>query len=191
MAKYTREEILELLKMKANELGRMPKKVEIDKDSRLPSYETYRQYVGTLPKLIKAIGYKSRKDVRREEIFEKVKKLGKKLRRMPTAIEIKEVCGMSSSGSVYRHFDSFRNLGKELGLPTRRRLIYTDKELLRRLRLRGEELGKAPTMKEVESAPSLPSISTYIARFGSHGRALELIGWKGKRKRRSKKQQKE
>ncbi len=186
--KERKEEILRLLKMKADELGRMPKKVEIDKDRRLPSYETYRQYVGTLPALVTAIGYKSRKDARCEEILEKIKEIGKNLGRMPTAAEIKKTCGMHSSKSVYRCFDSFRNLGKDLGLPPRKRLIYTDEELLKRLRLRAEELGKAPTMKEVEAAPSLPSISTYVSRFGSHGKALDRIGWKGKRRRRNKKQ---
>ena len=181
--RYKKEGISRLLKMKADELGRMPKKREINDDPRLPSSETYRKYIGNLPELAKEMGYKSWRGARRKEILKKVGEMGRKLGRMPTYMEMRKSDeNMPSPRLVIKYFGSSNNLREKLGLQTQKRLIYSDEELLRRLRLRAEELGKAPTMKEVESAPSLPSINTYVKRFGSLGRALERIDWKKKRK---------
>jgi hypothetical protein len=188
--KYDKDEILRLLKIKADELGRFPKKKEINEDSRLPSSETYRKYYGNLPQLAVAIGFpacqgKKRRSYDHDELLIKIKQLAKEVGRMPTVDEIDNCSDLPCASTVLRYFGSILELGKKLGLQSKVRYsrVYSDQELLDLLKAKTGEIGRVPSTLDVRRDKEIPSISAYKNRFGSYSEAIRLIGCKPRERR--------
>jgi hypothetical protein len=188
--KYDKDEILRLLKVKADELGRFPKKREINEDDRLPSSETYRKYYGNLPQLAVAIGFpacqgKKRRAYDHDELLTKIGQLAKELGRMPTVEEIDKSSDLPCASTVLRYFGSILRLGKMLGFSSKVRYsrVYSDQELLDLLKTKADKIGKAPSTLDVKKDKGIPSIGAYKKRFGSYSEAVRLIGYKPRERR--------
>ena len=78
--------------------------------------------------------------------------------------------------TVIGHFGTWNNAKRRAGLVPRR--FATREELLARLRELGDELGRAPTAKDLEARKgSMPSKSLYWHTFGSLNTALREAGF--------------
>jgi hypothetical protein len=78
--------------------------------------------------------------------------------------------------TVIEHFGSWNNAKREAGLVPRR--FATRAELLRLLRELGDELGRAPTAKDLDARKGrIPSKSLYWHTFGSLTGALREAGF--------------
>lgn len=188
--RYDKEEMLRLLKKKADELGRFPKKREINADPRLPSSETYRTYYGNLPQLAVAIGLpacqgKKRRGYDHNELLTKIKELANRLGRMPTVNEVDEAPDLPCASTVVRYFGSLPTLAKKLGFQTKVKYsrFYTDDELLSLLKGIGEKLNKVPSSLDVKRDKNMPPFGVYKRRFGSYSNAVRLCGYEPRERR--------
>ncbi|HUZ84633.1 MAG TPA: hypothetical protein VMU66_08060 [Gaiellales bacterium] len=78
--------------------------------------------------------------------------------------------------TVIEHFSSWNRAKRLAGLVPRR--FATEEELLRLLRDLGDELGRVPTAKDIESRKgAMPSKSLYWHTFGSLNTALKRAGF--------------
>jgi hypothetical protein len=78
--------------------------------------------------------------------------------------------------TVIEHFGTWNAAKRAAGLFPRR--FLTREELLEQLRLLGDELGRAPTARDLAARRrSLPSASLYAHTFGSLGNALREAGF--------------
>src|SRR5437660_5211566 len=78
--------------------------------------------------------------------------------------------------TVIEHFGSWNNAKREAGLVPRR--FATREELLQLLRDLGEELGRPPTARDIDSRKgAMPSKSLYWHTFGSLTNALREAGF--------------
>jgi hypothetical protein len=189
--RYTKQQMLRLLKMKVKELGRFPKKKEINEDPLLPSSETYRTHFGNLPQLAEAIGLpasysRRRKKYSPSELLLKLSEIGKKLGRMPTKKDIDRARELPCISTIIRHLGPLYLLSKKLKLPSQRKAwrFEDDERLLELLKLKADEVGRAPTATEMRKDKRLPSVKTYKRRFGSYASAIRLIGYTPRERKR-------
>jgi hypothetical protein len=112
-----------------------------------------------------------------EQILDELRSCAQRLGRSPT---MREFAGDTETSvhpqTVIEHFGSWNNAKREAGLVPRR--FATREELLMVLRGLGEELGRAPTAKDIdERRGSMPSKSLYWHTFGSLSNALREAGF--------------
>ena len=177
---YTKQEMLELLRMKVKELGRFPLKREINADSRLPSSETYRNYFGNLPQLASTIGIspydlRTKRVQNRDEVLAKIKELAQSLGRMPTEMEINDCPYLPSRNTIRRHFGPLSAISEKIGFTSFKR-HYTDAQLLELLKSKAQKIGKTPTLANISKDKDMPCIHTYMDRFGNYSNVLRLAG---------------
>jgi len=112
-----------------------------------------------------------------EEILEQLRACARRLGRSPTMREF----GADPETTVHpqtviEHYGSWNAAKREAGLVPRR--FATREELVRLLRELGEELGRAPTARDIdERRGSMPSKSLYWHTFGSLTQALREAGF--------------
>ena len=112
-----------------------------------------------------------------EHILEELRACAKRLGRSPTLREFEADPGTTvHPQTVIEHFGSWNNAKREAGLVPRR--FATRAELLRLLNELGEELGRTPTAKDIDSRKGrMPSKSLYWHTFGSLTGALREAGF--------------
>ncbi|UNL92004.1 hypothetical protein IE382_23005 (plasmid) [Bacillus subtilis] len=159
--KYTKEDLINILQRKADELGRTPKVKEVEQVGSIV------KYFGSFNEGLKAAGLKirqSKKPYTKEELIVILQQKAKELGRAPKESEI------SQKSSIYRHFGSFKKGLKAAGLASNQNKRYTEEELIAILQQRYKELGRPPKRKEVNQA------STIRKYFGSFNKGLEAAG---------------
>ena len=112
-----------------------------------------------------------------EQILSELRASAERLGRSPT---MREFAGDEETTvhpqTVIEHFGSWNNAKREAGLVPRR--FATRAELLRLLHELGEELGRTPTAKDIDSRKGrMPSKSLYWHTFGSLTGALREAGF--------------
>jgi hypothetical protein len=112
-----------------------------------------------------------------EQILSELRASAERLGRSPT---MREFAGDEETTvhpqTVIEHFGSWNNAKREAGLVPRR--FATRAELLRLLNELGEELGRTPTAKDIDSRKGrMPSKSLYWHTFGSLTGALREAGF--------------
>ena len=112
-----------------------------------------------------------------EHILEELNACAKRLGRSPTMREFEADPETTvHPQTVIEHFKSWNRAKRLAGLVPRR--FATREELLRLLRDLGDELGRAPTAKDIEARKgSMPSKSLYWHTFGSLNNALKEAGF--------------
>src|SRR3954452_6917701 len=112
-----------------------------------------------------------------EQILAELKACAKRLRRSPTMREFaSDQQTTVHPQTVIEHFGSWNAAKRAAGLVPRR--FATREELLRLLRLLGEELGRVPTAKDIDARKgTMPSKSLYWHTFGSLTNALREAGF--------------
>lgn len=165
MQRYTDDELLNMLREKAEELSRIPKYDDVRQHSSI-----CRRF-GTWNKALKLAGF-TPSDIRRrytdEELFnvlrEKAKELGRppKMKEVRLEYVIKDQFGSWNKGIELAGLTP-RNVGRE-------GVGYTDDELLNILKEKAKELNSLPRVRDVEQATTIRN------RFGSWFNALVLAG---------------
>ena len=118
MSKYTDEELLRMLRNKADELGRAPKPIEVDEDYEMPSATLYRQRFGDYDvavrkaKLIPARcrGYSE------EELVVFLQKKATEMGKKPTMLSMDVDTKVPSSSTFVVHFGSWKKALEVAGL---------------------------------------------------------------------------
>ena len=118
-----------------------------------------------------------RKRYSNEQILEELRESADRLGRSPT---MREFAADSKTTvhpqTVIEHFGSWNAAKREAGLVPRR--FATREELVGLLRELGEELGRVPTAKDLDTRRgSMPSKSLYWHTFGSLAEALREAGF--------------
>jgi hypothetical protein len=112
-----------------------------------------------------------------EQILDELRASAERLGRSPTMREFAaDVDTTVHPQTVIEHFGSWNNAKREAGLVPRR--FATRAELLRLLNELGEDLGRTPTAKDIDSRKGrMPSKSLYWHTFGSLTGALREAGF--------------
>jgi len=118
-----------------------------------------------------------RKRYSNEQILEQLRASAERLGRSPTMHEFEEDPETTvHPQTVIEHFGSWNRAKREAGLLPRR--FATREELLGVLRDLGEELGRIPTVKDLDARRgAMPSKSLYWHTFGSLSGALREAGF--------------
>jgi hypothetical protein len=112
-----------------------------------------------------------------EQILDALRGSARRLGRSPT---MKEFAADPEAGmhpqTVIEHFGTWNAAKRAAGLMPRR--FATREELVERLRLLGEELGRTPTAQDIRARRgTMPSASLYWHTFGSLSTALREAGF--------------
>ncbi len=112
-----------------------------------------------------------------EQILAELRESAERLGRSPTMREFAaDTQTRVHPQTVIEHFGSWNAAKRQAGLVPRR--FATREELLGRLRLLGEELGRTPTARDLdERKGSMPSKSLLWHTFGSFAQALREAGF--------------
>ena len=112
-----------------------------------------------------------------DEILAELRAAAERLGRSPTMREFaRDPDARVHPQTVIEHFGTWNAAKRAAGLFPRR--FLTRDELLEQLRALGEELGKAPSARDLAArGRSIPSASLYAHTFGSLGNALREAGF--------------
>jgi hypothetical protein len=137
----------------------------------------FRAVAGIDPDALAAFRSGIRRRYSDEQILEALRASAGRLGRSPT---MKEFAGDPEAAmhpqTVIEHFGTWNAAKRAAGLLPRR--FATREELVERLRLLGEELGRTPTAQDIrERRGSMPSASLYWHTFGSLTTALREAGF--------------
>ena len=186
---YTREELVAQLRQKSTALGRSPTAGETDADPEMASIQTFRREFGNYSKALKAArlppapfiyAHKYTSEVLIAQLQKKYKQLG----RAPTTKEVNSDPAMASSKAFAREFGSHKNALRAAGIPINRGTTkYSRKDLIEQLQRKAEQLGRAPTLIELNADSEMACDDTFVNAFGSYVAALEAAGIRPIRKR--------
>ena len=118
-----------------------------------------------------------RKRYSNEEILEQLRACAERLGRSPTMREFEADPETTvHPQTVIQHFNSWNEAKRKAGLVPRR--FAQPADLIRQLRELGDELGRPPTAKDLDThRDSMPSKSLYWHMFGSLKNALREAGF--------------
>ena len=183
---YSKEEILELLKLKAEEIGNTPTHDSVNNDPQMPNAYNIAKVFGSFNEALKQAGLKpnlqTKRRFSRDEILESLKQKAAETRQMPTYKMLDEDEEMPSPYQVCKTFGSFANAFVEAGLleehkkPTQKRKSFTNEEIIASLKALAEEKGKTPTSMDLKQYPDLPRCGQIRRKFGSFNNALAAAG---------------
>ncbi|MEX3914329.1 hypothetical protein AB4672_21385 [Bacillus paralicheniformis] len=162
--KYTKEDLINILQRKAEELERTPKFKEVSQRTVIV------KYFGSFNKGLKAAGLKpnrkrSKNEYTIEELIEILQKKSKELGRTPKVKEVGQV------GSIVKHFGSYNKGLEAAGLKKRQlKKQYTKEELIAILQQKAKELRRAPKSTEISQRSSISR------HFGSFNAGLKAAG---------------
>ncbi|MEC0341950.1 homing endonuclease associated repeat-containing protein [Bacillus sonorensis] len=162
--RYTKGQLIKILKQKAAELGRAPRQQDVEQ------YRTIVKHFGSFNKGLIAAGLSpivENKPYKHEELISILQQNAKKLNRSPRFDEIKQ------RHTIVKHFGSFNNALKMAGLlpnKERSKMVYTKEDLIEILQQKAKELGRTPKMEEIKQKSSI------VKYFGRYGKALEVAG---------------
>ncbi|MCY9308676.1 hypothetical protein MOF23_06765 [Bacillus inaquosorum] len=161
---YTREDLVDILRRKAEELERTPKFKEVSQRTVIV------KHFGSFNKGLEAAGLKpnrkrSKNEYTKEELIEILQNRAKELGRTPKVKEVTQI------GSIVKHFGGFNKGLKAAGLKIlQSKKQYTKEELIAILQQKAKELGRTPKAKEIKQYKSILNL------FGSYKKALEAAG---------------
>lgn len=115
----------------------------------------------------------------KQELITRLQDLANELGRTPKENDIDKRDDYPSSRTYSNHFGSWTAALDEAGLPQpthERQKRYDDDELVQLLQEAAEELGHAPTQREIIDKDEHPYPQTYMSHFGSWNNALEEAG---------------
>lgn len=178
MARYSDEELLEVIDQLASEKGRPPTLQEIDEETDY-SRTVYFSHFGSWQAALAEAGYEPRPpqtEISNEELISELQRLGAELGRRPTIHEMNEK-GKYWGSTFKNHFESWAAAVDEAGFdPADVGQQIGRENLLAELDRVGDALGKRPTFREMEEHGKYDP-TTYIREFGSWTRALEIAGF--------------
>jgi hypothetical protein len=135
-----------------------------------------KRLVSLSPTQIAAANARTRKQHSDEKILGELIACAKRVGKSPTIEQFDDdkLCSVHPH-TVIARFGSWNEAKRRAGLRAVR--FATDEEVLAELAALGAKLGHAPSAHEVAASQPTPSVSSYINRFGSLARALQLAGF--------------
>lgn len=182
----TNDELVQLLADLGKRLGRAPSIKDCCPANGVPSHETYRMRFGSYEKALILAGYTPRnlhhrKYASREEMLEFCRKFYQENGKAPGKRILEKDPDAPGLSQITYEFGSLNNYVREAGCPVNKFILdLSREEMLRLLSEKCEQLGRSPSMAEVDADPNMPDSVSYYKRFGGHSlnTALELIGRK-------------
>lgn len=155
------EELINLIKAKAKELGRTPKRREFK------HYNLAIKRFGSWNNSIEKVGLKvtKRANYTEEQLIKLIQDKAVELDRVPRKDDFTNV------STIINHFGTFSNAIRKCGMIAG---IRTEEELLHQLKSLSENLGRTPSISDAEENGLSPSI--FPIRFGSWNNALKKAG---------------
>lgn len=182
--KWSKPELLEILKSKADKLGRAPTSLEVNDDPTMPSASTFAKFFGSWADAVRAIGLEPHQRhvnslaYSKEELLELLQCKARELGRAPTSSEMIEDPLMPSPMPFSRCFGSWNKALVAAGISpydaSGKR--FSDEYLIETLKAKAKELGHSPSKYDMSADPSLPMVETYIKRFDGWNNALKAAG---------------
>jgi len=151
--RYTDEQILTELRASATRLGRSPTMKEFAADPQAAMHpQTVIEHFGTWNAAKRAAGLMPRRFATRDELVDRLRRLGEELGRTPTAQDIRERRGTMPSASLYWHtFGSLSTALREAGFD-----VAVGEERLERALVQGSALarrvGRLPKFADWQAA---------------------------------------
>ncbi|MFD1512530.1 homing endonuclease associated repeat-containing protein [Halomarina rubra] len=173
------EELIQELREVAERVGRVPRMADMDEHGKF-SASAYHRRFGSWPAARDAAGLQERTEttrkIGRDALLAALVRLAEEVGRPPSQEEMNEY-GEYSYRPYYREFGTWSGALEAAGLdPNAGRSKGTsDEKLLRALRELATELGRTPTIDQLNELGEY-SIWPYIRAFGSHNEAVEAAG---------------
>ena len=178
MVKYSKNELIKIVKEYSKDLGKTPKMKEVAINKNLPPINQFLKTFGKWNNLLKdakleinAVG-----EYDKDFLLQKLVDIKRKLKRNPRLEDLNNLKNVPSHEVYFRRFGSWNNALKLAGLDINMRKDYTKGELIILLRKKASELGRSPIIKDLESDKNMPDRDTYERYFGSFNKALEASG---------------
>lgn len=161
-ARPTNEELLELVKKRAEELGQTPKGTEFE------YYQVAVYRYGTWRKFLKSAKLEPRTYIRitQEELVSLVQKQAKELGEAPRFSDFPH------KSAVLKRYGTWNNFLESAGIELRQRKLLSNQELIDLVQKQAEETEKTPT------AISFPHLQDAVKQFGSWNNFLRSAGLK-------------
>ncbi|HCL4455185.1 TPA: hypothetical protein N2D10_003212 [Clostridium botulinum] len=175
---YTNEDLLNIIKCKEKEIGRIPHSKEIKQRNIIS------KRFGSWNNALKLAGYKDtqilkkNKEFTREELLELIRCKYNELGRIPKMTEFE------LQYEVYKNFDSWKDALKLVGIEMKsdkkqiksneKKKKYSDEDLLQKIKNKYNELGEIPKSYQVEN------YTIIIRRFNGWDNALKKAGFDDK-----------
>ncbi|MDE1874779.1 MAG: DEAD/DEAH box helicase family protein [Patescibacteria group bacterium] len=177
---YSREECIAMLKAFADELGRSPTQLEVQRNKHMPSPAVYAKIFGTHSDALVAAGLvlNQMRELTRGELLMQLRKIQKELGHPPSQDEVAEASrqGKCACEPVFRnHFGSLTKALQQIGFKPTRYVGLSKKQLCEQLRELRAKLKRQPTVDDVIAASARDEMASYSAfntRFGSWSKAL-------------------
>jgi hypothetical protein len=181
---YTKEELIEQLQRKAKELGRTPTGLDISADPRLAHAATFRIIFGSYNQALVAAGLKIlRPSYTKKQLVAQLQRKTAELGRLPVGPDIQADPDMASWKTFFNVFGSYNLALEAAGFGAwEREAKYTRAELLAQLQHKAEELGRTPTMHDVDYDPDMASVTAYKKSFVTYSAAVMAAGLTPNRK---------
>lgn len=176
---YSRDELIEALRQLAERLGRTPTGPEAMADPHTPSHSTYARRFGSWREALEAAGLPldpRKMGYDRERLLAHLQDLAETLGRTPAVGDLNAVdgpCDKTYRNQFGKWSAALAEAGLEVGPRGRR---YERDELLDILRALAEDLGHAPSERELKKRDHLPNPGTYRDHFGGWNAALREAG---------------
>lgn len=175
---YSDEFLLAELRRFYDENGRSPHIRDMNGADGYPSAPTYRSRFGSFNQAITLVGLTANtvhSTVYSDEfLLEELQRFFRENGRSPHGIDMNTSNGYPSMGTYVHRFGSVNNAISSAGLIVNSG--YSDEFMLAELRRFCDENGRSPRQKNMNGVNGFPGSRTYISRFGSFNRALELAG---------------
>lgn len=172
------EEMAELLRKRAEELGHTPLAKSLNGTPGMPGLTAYTMRFGSWGNALKAAGLKGRrtspKNLSSEEMISMLKQKIDQIGYVPTKDALAKDFELPNPDTYTRRFGSWNEALRLAGFE----VTISDEELISMLRDRILELGYVPTMQAAAEDYKLPSVTTYQRHFNSWNNAIKLAGFK-------------
>ena len=179
MKKYTKEGLIKVLQLLANDIGKTPTIKDLIKRKNCPSYFTFYNYFGSWNNALKSANLEINYEYKfysNQELVDFLTKFWKRNNKVPRLEDFVGDNNYPSPKTYFQRFGSWNNALKRANLEINMRKDYKREELIGLLRNKAKDLGRSPTIDELNIDKNMPDRDTYSRYFGTFNKALGYAG---------------
>tara|TARA_Y100000310_G_scaffold337627_1_gene425203 strand:- start:1517 stop:2824 length:1308 start_codon:yes stop_codon:yes gene_type:complete len=166
---YTNDELLNILKEKAKEIGRSPIGNDMNNDRNMPDRSTYDIHFGSMNHALRLadleVKYQFRKWTKKQ-LVEWLQKKYYELGETPGIRDFDKDPEAPAKNTIRKVFGNWTNALREANIPVKR--FRSEKELIEIIKKLAKELHRTPTRIDVNKVKGVPSYQPFVAKFGSY-----------------------